>query len=484
MSSAAEISSAAAGVSVTAVCIGSVTVVSGSVTAGGGVMSLMEVDTMSSPVVPVCTSADVPVTSSASDSMFVTAAAAKDRTVGVTAEQFAMLKDVIRSCPTNMTIPSTTGGTLQWPFVVVMDDGSGPDLDTTLVEGTDEIEVVNVETSSQASSLGRVCGLRAMESSGKVPIVAVKRMESVSVTVIADSDDVEEADDSVVPGTVEETVSANQNVTVDTVTVPVCSGSTVSSTATVTVPGEGTSSGVVRDAGASGCQLMLRGRLASLSSSEEDLGRSTPVLPSMLVSPLGAVAVTQLAYNAGNIAMMLYSSPDSPSPAEFSARQSGSFLEMYAVDIETVVVGVIASWQMLPVVVRLFYRESLKPDVDQFERLWSLDGDFLERARLWPVFVSPRVSDFHVGEVLAAVAKQLVSHLAHIPEEHVNTTARRVMADFTMLEGPVVQRLCFGVMAGMRLALGLTRRKATSDPREVLLHESTWDRVMAKPYSA
>ena len=84
---------------------------------------------------------------------------------------------------------------------------------------------------------------------------------------------------------------------------------------------------------------------------------------------------------------------------------------------------------------------------------------------------------------MAAIAQQLVFLMARVPAEHVNETVMRYRDSFPMFETPTLQRLAFGAMAGIRLAVGMLRRSVTGDVREVIMHRSTWRRIMAKPYS-
>ena len=115
--------------------------------------------------------------------------------------------------------------------------------------------------------------------------------------------------------------------------------------------------------------------------------------------------------------------------------------------------------------------------------VWSLDGDFVDQVAAWPVDTTPSFSDYPAGLAMAAVAQQLVFLMARVPAEHVNETVMRYRDSFPMFETPTLQRLAFGAMAGIRLAVGMLRRSVTGDVREVIMHRSTWRRIMAKPYS-
>ena len=55
------------------------------------------------------------------------------------------------------------------------------------------------------------------------------------------------------------------------------------------------------------------------------------------------------------LATLLFSSTDLPTPAEFAVRQRRSFPDWSDDDLETATVGIIAAWQVLPMVVRLYY---------------------------------------------------------------------------------------------------------------------------------
>ena len=83
---------------------------------------------------------------------------------------------------------------------------------------------------------------------------------------------------------------------------------------------------------------------------------------------------------------------------------------------------------------------------------------------------------------MAAIAQQLVYLMSREPQLHINETVRKYREHFPMFEHAVLQRLAFGAWAGVRLALGMLRRSVTGDPMEVVLHRSTWRRVMGKPY--
>ena len=81
------------------------------------------------------------------------------------------------------------------------------------------------------------------------------------------------------------------------------------------------------------------------------------------------------------LATLLFSSTDLPTPAEFAVRQRRSFPDWSDDELERATVGIIAAWQVLPMVVRLYYVYVEPTEEDPVDDVWSLDGDFLDRLR-------------------------------------------------------------------------------------------------------
>ena len=183
------------------------------------------------------------------------------------------------------------------------------------------------------------------------------------------------------------------------------------------------------------------------------------------------------------LATLLFSSTDLPTPAEFAVRQRRSFPDWDDDELEVATVGIIAAWQALPIIVRLYYVHVEPTDEESVDAVWCLDSDFLECVTAWSVDTTPSFSDYPAGLAMAAIAQQLTFLMAREPTEHVNETVMRYRDSFPMFETPMLQRLAFGAMAGIRLAVGMLRRSVTGDLREVIMHRSTWRRIMAKPYS-
>ncbi len=209
---------------------------------------------------------------------------------------------------------------------------------------------------------------------------------------------------------------------------------------------------------------------------------STPSTVDNRAQSLTTDQLVDLSTDAVTMATLLFSSTDSPSPTIFTVRQRKSFPDWYTDEMETTAVGIIAAWRVLPLVVRQFYMPVEQSEDGPFDDVWCLDNTFLDRAAAWSVNTMTDFADYPAGLAMAAIAQQLVYLMSREPQLHINETVRKYREHFLMFEHAVLQRLAFGAWAGVRLALGMLRRSVTGDPMEVVLHRSTWRRVMGKPY--